>query len=237
MATKIRLARRGRKALAIYDIVVADARAPRDGKYIEKIGQYNPNTQPTSVDLDEESAFDWVMKGAQPTDKARSILATKGIMLKRHLQLGVIKKAITQDDADKKFEAWKKDKEKREAAKLSGLEKKKADAAKAKKAEEAAKAKEKEEAAAKAAAEAAAAAEAEAKAEEATEEAPAETTEEAPVAEAATEEAPAVEEAPVAEEAPAAEVKEEKAEEAAPEAPAAEAKEEAPAEEEAKEEK
>lgn len=237
MATKIRLARRGRKALAIYDIVIADARAPRDGKYIERIGQYNPNAQPTFIELDEESAFDWIMKGAEPTDKARSILASKGIMLKRHLQLGVIKKAITQEEADKKFEAWKKDKEKREADKLSGLEQKKVDAAKAKKAEEAKKAKEKEEAAAKAQADALAAAEAEAKA--------AEATEEVPVAEEAAPEAPTAEvkeEAPVeaaAPEAPAAEVKEEApAKEAAPEAPVAEVKEEeAPAAEEAKEEK
>lgn len=97
--------------MALYDVVVADARAPRDGRFIEKIGRYNPNTDPASVDLNEEKAFDWVMKGAQPTDTVRAMLSYRGIMLKKHLQIGVNKGAISQEDADKKFEAWKAEKE------------------------------------------------------------------------------------------------------------------------------
>jgi len=106
MAVKIRLARRGRKARAMYDIVVADARAPRDGRFIEKLGNFNPNTDPATIVLNSESAFNWVMNGAQPTDTARTILSQKGIMMKKHLQVGVNKGAITQEDADKKFDAW-----------------------------------------------------------------------------------------------------------------------------------
>ena len=96
MAVKIRLSRRGRKKLAIYDIVIADARAPRDGSFIEKIGSYNPNTDPSTVVLKSDRAVDWLMKGAQPTDTARSILSHEGVMLKKHLQVGVIKGAISQ---------------------------------------------------------------------------------------------------------------------------------------------
>ncbi|UII27978.1 30S ribosomal protein S16 [Fulvivirga maritima] len=111
MAVKIRLARRGRKKRAMYDVVVADARAPRDGRYIEKIGRYNPNTDPATVELNEDKAFDWVMKGAQPTDTVRAMLSYRGIMLKKHLQIGVNKGAITQEEADKKFDAWLQEKE------------------------------------------------------------------------------------------------------------------------------
>ena len=117
MAVKIRLARRGRKKLALYDIVVADARAPRDGRFIEKLGNYNPNTHPATILLKEENALQWLLKGAQPTNTARTILASQGVLLKKHLQLGVNKGAITQDEADKKLEAWKQAKEKKAAKK------------------------------------------------------------------------------------------------------------------------
>ncbi|MCF0058034.1 30S ribosomal protein S16 [Dyadobacter sp. CY356] len=110
MAVKIRLARRGRKQKAIYDIVIADARAPRDGRFIEKIGSYNPGTNPSSVVLDTAKAVDWLLKGAQPTDTARSILHHEGVMLRKHLQVGVIKGAIGQDVADARFEEWKSSK-------------------------------------------------------------------------------------------------------------------------------
>ena len=106
MAVKIRLSRRGRKKLAIYDVVVADARAPRDGKFIEKIGRYNPNTNPATIDLNEEKAFQWVMNGAQPTDTVKAMLKYRGILLKKHLQIGVNKGAITQEEADKKLNEW-----------------------------------------------------------------------------------------------------------------------------------
>ena len=117
MAVKIRLARRGRKKLALYDIVVADARAPRDGRFIEKLGNYNPNTHPATILLKVENALQWLLKGAQPTNTARTILASQGVLLKKHLQLGVNKGAITQDEADKKLEAWKQAKEKKAAKK------------------------------------------------------------------------------------------------------------------------
>lgn len=112
MATKIRLARRGRGKRPFYHIVVADARSPRDGRFIEKIGVYNPLTQPATIELNTERAFEWVMNGAQPSDTARAILSYKGIMYKKHLQLGVNKGALKQEEADKKFEAWIADKSK-----------------------------------------------------------------------------------------------------------------------------
>lgn len=111
MAVKIRLARRGRKKSAIYDIVVADARSPRDGKFIEKLGTYNPNTNPASIDFSEEKAFQWLMNGAQPTDTVKAMLSYRGILYKKHLQIGVVKGAITQETADARFEEWKKEKE------------------------------------------------------------------------------------------------------------------------------
>ena len=113
MAVKIRLARRGRKKLALYDIVVADARAPRDGRFIEKLGNYNPNTLPATMRLKEGSALQWLLKGAQPTNTVRTILSSQGILLKKHLQLGVEKGAITQEIADKKLEAWKQGRKKK----------------------------------------------------------------------------------------------------------------------------
>jgi small subunit ribosomal protein S16 len=116
MAVKIRLARRGRKKSAIYDIVVADARSPRDGKFIEKLGTYNPNTNPASIDFSEEKAFQWLMNGAQPTDTVKAMLSYRGILYKKHLQIGVVKGAISQETADARFEEWKKEKE----AKIEG---------------------------------------------------------------------------------------------------------------------
>ena len=122
MAVKIRLARRGRKKLAMYDIVVADARAPRDGKFIEKIGTYNPNTNPASIVLNEANALKWIMNGAQPTDTTRAILSYKGVLLKKHLQVGVNKGAISQEAADEKFGAWKEIKDAKVTGKSDGLD-------------------------------------------------------------------------------------------------------------------
>ncbi len=107
MATKIRLQRGGRKGYAFYSIVVADARAPRDGKFTEKIGTYNPNTNPATVDLNFERALYWVEVGAQPTDTARNILSKEGVYLMKHLRGGVRKGAFDEAAAQKKFDAWK----------------------------------------------------------------------------------------------------------------------------------
>lgn len=131
MAVKIRLARRGRKKKALYDVVVADARSPRDGRFIEKIGTYNPNTDPATINLNEDRAFDWVMKGAQPTDTVRAMLSYRGILLKKHLQIGVIKGAMTQEEADKRFEEWLSGKEAQIGGKVDRLAKEKADKEKA----------------------------------------------------------------------------------------------------------
>jgi small subunit ribosomal protein S16 len=133
MAVKIRLSRRGRKKLALYDVVVADARAPRDGKFIEKIGTYNPATVPASIVLDENKAFDWLMKGAQPSDTVRAMLSYRGVTLRRHLQIGVIKGAITQEQADAKLAEWLKSKESKIQSKIEGLASAKQSAAKARK--------------------------------------------------------------------------------------------------------
>ncbi len=121
MSVKIRLSRQGRKKQAIYDIVVADARSPRDGKFIEKIGQYNPNSTPAGVNLKNERALYWLMVGAEPTDTTRKILSVKGVMLQKHLQVGVIKGAITQEAADEKFNAWLNEKETTRDNKLAKL--------------------------------------------------------------------------------------------------------------------
>jgi small subunit ribosomal protein S16 len=131
MAVKIRLARRGRTKLAMFDVVVADARAPRDGRFIEKIGTYNPLTNPATINLNEDKAFQWLMNGAQPTDTVKAMLSYRGIMLKKHLQIGVIKGAITQDQADSKLTDWVKSKEAKVQSKLDTLAKSKADSAKA----------------------------------------------------------------------------------------------------------
>jgi len=128
MSVKIRLARRGRRKMAIYDVVVADARAPRDGRFIEKIGSYNPNTNPASININNERALKWLLNGAQPTDTVKAMLSYRGVMLKKHLQIGVLKGAITQEQADAKFEAWVSDKETKIAGKTEGISKAKADA-------------------------------------------------------------------------------------------------------------
>ena len=123
MATKIRLQRHGRKARPIFKIVVADERAKRDGKFIEKLGVYNPNTNPATIDLNFDSAVEWMMKGAQPTDTARAILSYKGVMMKKHLLGGVAKGAFSEEEAEKRFEAWLADKEGKIQAKRDGLSK------------------------------------------------------------------------------------------------------------------
>ena len=125
MAVKIRLARRGRKKLAMYDIVVADARSPRDGKFIEKLGTYNPNTNPASIVVDVDKSVKWMLNGAQPTDTARTILAYKGVLIKKHLQVGVNKAAITQEVADERFALWATAKDAKIGAKKDGLTDKK----------------------------------------------------------------------------------------------------------------
>jgi len=130
---KIRLARRGRKKLALYDVVVADARAPRDGRFIEKIGTYNPLTNPATIDLNDEKAFTWLMNGAQPTDTVKAMLSYRGVMMRKHLQIGVIKGALTQDQADSKLADWVKSKESKIQDKRDSLAKSKTDAAKARK--------------------------------------------------------------------------------------------------------
>ena len=175
MATKIRLQRGGRKGYAFYSIVIADARAPRDGRFTEKIGSYNPNTNPATVDLNFDRALYWLEVGAQPTDTVRNILSREGVLLMKHLRGGVKKGAFDEATAQRKFDAWKADKQR-------GLEKVAADEVKAKKeAAEKALAEEKKvneaiakKVAEKKAAAAAAAAEAEAPAEAAETEAPAE---------------------------------------------------------------
>ena len=116
MSTRIRLQRHGRKNYAFYSIVIADANAPRDGRFTEKIGTYNPNTNPATVDLNFERALYWVLVGAQPTDTVRNILSGEGVYLKKHLLGGVKKGAFDEAAADAKFEAWKKEKDNKLAA-------------------------------------------------------------------------------------------------------------------------
>ena len=130
MAVKIRLARRGRKKAAMYDIVVADSRSPRDGRFIEKLGTYNPNTNPASIDYDGDRAFYWVMNGAQPSETVRAMLAYRGVLLRRHLQLGVAKGALTQDVADQRYQQWLDEKNNKIEAKKTGLTDTKAEARK-----------------------------------------------------------------------------------------------------------
>ena len=181
MSVKIRLQRHGKKGKPFYWVVAADARSKRDGKFLEKIGTYNPNTNPATIDLNIEKAAEWLHNGAQPTDTARAILSYTGALLKHHLDGGVRKGALTQEQADAKLATWLDEKAGKVDAKKSGLSKAEADAkAKAFKAEQEANAK-------RIAAQAEAA-----KVEEVAEEAAAEVTEE--VVGAATEETPAVEE-------------------------------------------
>ena len=111
MATKIRLQRHGRKGYAFYQIVIADSRAPRDGRFIERIGSYNPNTNPATVDLNFERALYWLQVGAQPTDTTRNILSREGVCLKKHLLEGVKKGAFDEAAAEEKFQAWLKNKQ------------------------------------------------------------------------------------------------------------------------------
>ncbi len=172
MATKIRLQRHGRKGYAFYSIVIADVRAPRDGKFTEKIGTYNPNTNPATVDLNFERALHWVECGAQPTDTVRNILSEEGVLLMKHLNGGVRKGAFDEAAAQAKFEAWKQEKAAKaaKAAEKTAADKK-AEAAARLEAEKEVNKKIAEKVAEKKAAAAAAKAEAEAAA---TEEAPAE---------------------------------------------------------------
>ena len=125
MPTKIRLQRRGKKKYSFFHIVIADSRAPRDGKFIEKIGTYNPNTDPATIELDFESALNWVKNGAQPTDTTRAILSYKGVLYKKHLDRGVSKGAFSQEEADKKFQEWLEAKESKISNKREKLSAKK----------------------------------------------------------------------------------------------------------------
>ena len=172
MATKIRLQRHGRKNYAFYPIVIADSRAPRDGKFIERIGSYNPNTNPATITLNFERALYWVNCGAQPTDTVRSILSNEGVLLMKHLQGGVKKGAFDEAEAQRRFDAWKSKKNAATDALKAAENNKKDEAAKKRMEDEAAKNKAKAEEVAKKKAELAAAAAA-ANAEETAEEAPA----------------------------------------------------------------
>jgi small subunit ribosomal protein S16 len=137
---KLRLRRQGRKGKPFYYIVAADARAPRDGRFIERIGSYNPNTNPATIDLNLDDAVRWLGNGAVPTDTCRAILSYKGAMYKHHLNKGVNKGALTQDQADEKFNAWLSEKESKVSAKLDSISKSAAElAAAAHKREEAVK--------------------------------------------------------------------------------------------------
>jgi len=131
MATKIRLQRFGHKDYAYYHIVVADSRAPRDGKFIERLGSYNPNTNPATVQLNFERALYWLNVGAQPTDTARNILSNEGVLLMKHLQGGVKKGAFDEAAAQRKFDAWKAEKDKKNGKIAEGEARKKAEVEKA----------------------------------------------------------------------------------------------------------
>ena len=127
MPVKIRLQRHGKKGKPFYWIVAADARSKRDGKYLEKLGIYNPNTNPATIEVNVDNSVQWLNNGAQPTDTARAILSYKGILLKHHLMGGVRKGALTEEQAEEKFNAWMAEKEKSVASKVTGLDKVKAD--------------------------------------------------------------------------------------------------------------
>ncbi|MEM9650092.1 MAG: 30S ribosomal protein S16 [Bacteroidota bacterium] len=128
MPVKIRLQRHGKKGKPFYWVVAADSRAKRDGKFLEKLGTYNPNTNPATINLDVDGSVKWLNNGAQPTDTARAILSYKGVLLKHHLLGGVRKGALTEEQAEEKFKAWVAEKEKAVAAKVDGLDKAKAEA-------------------------------------------------------------------------------------------------------------
>ncbi|MFN3528361.1 MAG: 30S ribosomal protein S16 [Bacteroidia bacterium] len=121
MSVKIRLQRHGRKGKPIYHIVVADARAPRDGRFIERLGLYNPNTNPATIDLNLDKSVEWLFNGAQPTDTCRAILSYKGALTKKHLLEGVKKGALSQEEAEKRFENWMEEKASKVSGKSSNL--------------------------------------------------------------------------------------------------------------------
>ncbi|HPF93973.1 MAG TPA: 30S ribosomal protein S16 [Tenuifilaceae bacterium] len=123
MPVKIRLSRHGRKRAPFYHIVVADSRAPRDGRFIERIGSYNPTTDPATIELNFDRALDWLQKGAQPTDTTRAILSYRGVLIKKHLLDGVKKGALTEEQVEEKFNAWLKEKESKIQAKKDRLAK------------------------------------------------------------------------------------------------------------------
>ena len=179
MPVKIRLQRHGKKGKPFFWIVAADSRAKRDGKFLEKLGIYNPNTNPATIELDVDGAVTWLQNGAQPTDTARAILSYKGALLKKHLAVGVRKGALTEEQAEEKFNAWLEEKEGKIGSKKDSLEKaKEEERAKALEAEKEANARREAEAKEAEEAEAAAAAEAEAATAEATDEATVENAEE-----------------------------------------------------------
>jgi small subunit ribosomal protein S16 len=223
MPVKIRLQRHGKKGKPFYWIVAADARSKRDGRYLEKLGTYNPNTNPASVEVKLDNAVNWLEKGAQPTDTARTLLSYRGVMLKHHLNGGIRKGALSQEEADKKFVAWLEEKEAKIQAKKDGLSQSESELKAKRLADE--KAVSDKRLADAAAAEAEAAAEEAAtdstEAEEATTEA-AEATTEAAEAPAEQTEAPA-EEATIEKEAVAGEVEQEAKENEAAEEPEASA--------------
>jgi len=121
MSVKIRLARHGKKGHPYFHIIVADARSPRDGKYIERLGFYNPNTNPATIDIDVDSAVKWLNQGAQPTDTARAILSYKGVLYKNHLLKGVKKGAFDEAEAEKRFADWQKEKQDKVEGKIAGI--------------------------------------------------------------------------------------------------------------------
>ena len=131
MAVKIRLSRHGKKGYSFFHIVVSDVRSPRDGRLIEQIGIYNPNTNPATIVLDGEKALKWLNNGAQPTTTARRILSYEGVLLKKHLQGGIAKGALTQEEADKKWNAWKAEKDAKVASKKQNISNANAEAHKA----------------------------------------------------------------------------------------------------------
>jgi len=143
MATKIRLQRHGKKGKPFYYIVVADARAPRDGRFIERLGSYNPNTNPATIDINFDKTLDWVNNGAQPTDTCRAILSYKGVLYKKHLQGGLKKGALTEEQVESKFQAWLDQKDGKITGKKESLTTAKQDARKAALAAEAKKKEEK----------------------------------------------------------------------------------------------
>ena len=121
MATKIRLQRHGKKGKAFYHLVIADSRSKRDGRFIEKVGTYNPNTKPAEININFDSALSWLQKGAIPTDTARAILSYKGVLLKKHLLDGVRKGALTEEKAEEKFQNWLKEKEEKIAQSIKKI--------------------------------------------------------------------------------------------------------------------